>query len=138
MSLNTTVQVFAASVSSTVPGFEHAHVIRTNTVDPDSLTTQLVDYFLKICEVAEPLELKRMETIFDQLNEKIEAHITEPDAHADMKQVNKWVTQELEALKEKLELHCKKHVIYSFNGKCLHYVTKNRTVTLQVQDLTTR
>ncbi len=136
-------EVFAASISSTVEGYEEAVCFRTEQLDPVALVKEMLDYMLEISAEAASLEKQRLQPIFNQLDLLIEEHSTQDTGDDDLDQYNEWMVQDLEDLKESLEKQCSIHVFYSFNIVCasfsfvLVYSILENIHYFQVPDLTT-
>ncbi len=110
-------EVFAATVNSTVEGYNTSICIRTETSDPQGVVKQLVEYFLEISRHASHYERQRLQNIFDQLEANILMHYEEAETDdEELAEFHQWMIKDLEKLMKQLEDRCNTHCIYSFNG----------------------
>ncbi len=114
--------VCAASVKSTLPPFDEPICFLSETLDPESLVSELVDYFLQISEASEELEKIRLQSVFDQLESKIEQSQREEENNLDNETVSQFwrgTRKQLERLQDRLLERTRQHTFYGFNSGSL-------------------
>ncbi|MCP4053488.1 MAG: hypothetical protein GY739_10545, partial [Mesoflavibacter sp.] len=108
--------VIAASVKSTLPPFDIAVCLRSSEYDPRGLVSQMVDYFNEISKSAAEYEMIRLQSVFDQIDSKVEDYTrtaedaTDPEIAA----YSESTAKQLGQLRNRLETMCKKHVFFGF------------------------
>ncbi len=108
--------VIAASVKSTLPPFDIAVCLRSPEYDPRGLVSEMVDYFNEIGKHAAEYEMTRLQSVFDQIDSKVEDYTrtaedaTDPEIAA----YSESTAKQLEQLRNRLEVMCKKHVFFGF------------------------